>query len=283
MDRLAVEVGELDARGSEDGHVAVGEEVDIARVMENAGHVGRDKRFAFAYADNDRRPGARGNDLVGLGSREDAKGKRTAQALHGKAQGRFEREGSARRCRIFLNLFDEVGDDLGVGLGDEDVTLPGEFALEVEVVFDDAVVDDHDAARAVAMGVGVFFRRPAVGSPACVADAEGALHGILAEDFFKVGQLAGGAAHFEGWTRRIADGNARRVVATIFEPPQAFDDDRNDFLWSNIANNAAHRMIVGVCFRFQGSGVRGQGSGVRDVLSEERARSGDEARGSGSM
>ena len=44
----AVEVGEGDAGGSEDGEFAVGEEVDVARVVEDAGNVGGEEEFAVA-------------------------------------------------------------------------------------------------------------------------------------------------------------------------------------------------------------------------------------------
>ena len=75
-------------------------------------------------------------------------------------------------------VFDEVGDDFGVGFGDEFVALGGELGLEGEVVFDDAVVDDDEGAGAVAVGVGVLLGGAAVGGPAGVADAEGALDGV---------------------------------------------------------------------------------------------------------
>src|SRR6202795_4305684 len=42
LDGLAFKVGEGDTIEREDGHVAVGEEVDVARVVENAGDVGGD-------------------------------------------------------------------------------------------------------------------------------------------------------------------------------------------------------------------------------------------------
>ena len=105
--------------------------------------------------------------------------------------------GSAFGFGVVLDLLDEVGDDFSVGFSDELVALGGELALEVEVVFDDAVVDDDDAAGAVAMGMGVLFGGAAVGGPAGVADAEGALEGMLAEDLLKIGELAGGAAEFK--------------------------------------------------------------------------------------
>ena len=81
LDGLAVKVGELDACRRQDGHVAVGQEVDVARVVQNAGHVGGDKALAFAHADNDRRAEPRGNNLVGLGGRQHAQRKRAREPL----------------------------------------------------------------------------------------------------------------------------------------------------------------------------------------------------------
>ena len=97
LDGLAVEVGELDAVAGEDGHVAVGEEIDIARVVQDAGNVGGDEVFALAHADDDRRAGARGDDLVGLGGGEDAEGKGARQPLDGAAHGSFQAGWACRR------------------------------------------------------------------------------------------------------------------------------------------------------------------------------------------
>ena len=132
--------------------------------------------------------------LSGSADGEDAEREGSGEALDGAADGVFEQDGSACGRGVLLNLLDEVGDDFGVGFGDELVALRGEFALEVEVVFDDAVVDDDDAAGAVAVGMGVLFGGAAVGGPARVADAEGAIERMLAEDFFEIAQLARGAA-----------------------------------------------------------------------------------------
>ena len=191
FDGLAVEVGELDAVGREDGHVPVGEEIDIARVVEDAGDVGGDEIFAFAQADDDGRAGAGGDDLVGLVGGEDADCEGTGEALDGAADGIFERDGRAEAARPRSDLLDEVRDDFGVGFGDELVALGGEFALEREVILDDAVVDDDDAAGAVAVGVGILFGGAAVGGPAGMADAEGAVERMFAEDFFEIASLPG--------------------------------------------------------------------------------------------
>jgi hypothetical protein len=101
------------------------------------------------------------------------------------------------------------------------------------------------------MGMGIFFSGAAMRSPAGVADAKGAHEGMLAENLFKVGKLAGGAANLESRAGWAADRDACRVVAAILEPPQPFDNDGNYFLRTYITDNAAHGTILS-----EGSGAR---------------------------
>ena len=98
LDGLAVEVGELDAFEREDGHVAVGEKVDVARVVEDAGNVGGNEVFALAYADDDGRSGAGGDDLVGLGGGENAESEGAGEVLDGAADGVFKQDGMRRQA-----------------------------------------------------------------------------------------------------------------------------------------------------------------------------------------
>ncbi len=65
-----------------------------------------------------------------------------------------------------------------------------ELALQLEIVFDDAVVDHDDAPGAVAVRVGVLFRGPAMRGPARVANAEGAVERMLAQNLFQIRELA---------------------------------------------------------------------------------------------
>ena len=157
-------VGELDARRRDDRHLLVAEEHDVAGVAENRGNVGGDEELAVAETDDDRRAVADGDDLVGVVGRDQ----------HQREQPAHVEQRPADRVlqAVVLHLpLDEMRDDLGVGLGDEGVPFALQLLLQIEVVLDDAVVDDDDAAGAVAVRVRVLFGRPAVRGPARVADA----------------------------------------------------------------------------------------------------------------
>ena len=94
-------------------------------------------------------------------------------------------------------------DDFGVGFGDKLVALRGELALQVEIIFDNAVVNYDDAAGAVAVRMRVLFSGPAVRGPARVADAERAVERMLAKNLFQIRELARRAPQVEfvapGW------------------------------------------------------------------------------------
>ena len=108
-----------------------------------------------------------------------------------------------------------------------------------DVVFDDAVVHHDDLAGAVAVRMGVLFGGAAVGGPAGVADAVGAIERLQADRLFQVAQLAFGAAHLQSFTV-AGDGDSRRVVAAVFQATQAVDDDGHDAFLANVSNDSAH-------------------------------------------
>ena len=103
----------------------------------------------------------------------------------------------SKESSVFDVLLDQVRDDLGVGLGDEAVVARAQPVFELEVVLDDAVVNDDDAARAVAVRVRVLLGRPPVRRPARVADAVGAVERLQPDRLFEIAQLPFGAAHLE--------------------------------------------------------------------------------------
>jgi hypothetical protein len=141
-------------------------------------------------------------------------------------------------------VLDEVGDDLGVGLGDELVALGDERLLEGQVILDDAVVDHDERARAVAVGVGILLCGAAVGGPPSVADAEGAVHGRALDDGFQVAKLAGSATKLQAAAAVACGvsgyGDAGGVITAIFEATQAFDDGGDNRFRANVSNDSAH-------------------------------------------
>ena len=157
-------VGELDARRRDDRHLLVAEEHDVARVAQDRRNVRGDEELAVAESDDDRRAVAHGDDLVGIVGRDQ----------HQREQAAHVQQRPPHRILepvVFHLALDQVRDDLGVGLGDERVPFLLQLLLQIEVVLDDAVVDDDDAAGAVAMRMRVLFGRAAVRRPARVADA----------------------------------------------------------------------------------------------------------------
>ena len=47
----------------------------------------------------------------------------------------------------------------------------------------------------------------------------------------------------------IDDGEARRIVASVFQPTQAFDDGLDDRLLGDGPENPAHAMLLRLCLK----------------------------------
>jgi hypothetical protein len=88
----------------------------------------------------------------------------------------------------------------------------------------------------------IFFGGPAVGGPACVANAIGAFKGLIAKDFFKILQLAGGAANLQQCAA-AAYGDAGRVIAAVFEPAKTLNDDGNDLFLAYVSDDSTHVLV----------------------------------------
>lgn len=67
--------------------------------------------------------------------------------------------------------------------------------LQIEIIFDDAVVNNGDSPFAVAVGMSIVFGGIAVGGPARMTDPAGSLHGFNPKDAFEIRQFAGTSPH----------------------------------------------------------------------------------------
>src|SRR6266705_2688310 len=90
----------------------------------------------------------------------------------------------------------------------------------------------------------VFFGGSSVRGPAGMADTEGPIHRARANGFFQVAQFALGAPDGE---LRIVTVNRQtgRIVAAILEPLQAFEDNRNRAMRSDVTDDSTHSLIIG--------------------------------------
>ena len=124
---LPVKICELDAVRRDNGHVAVGKKENIAGVMKNRRHIGRNKILVVAQTDHSRRSIASGDNLIRLVGRDHGKRKHSGELLYGLAHGVFQVRPLAIRWRGIF--FDQMSNDFGVGLGREFVPFFGELFL----------------------------------------------------------------------------------------------------------------------------------------------------------
>jgi hypothetical protein len=69
--------------------------------------------------------------------------------------------------------FDQMGQDLGVGVRFQVVAGQDQLVAELEVILDDPVVDQGQLAGAVDVGVGIGFGGATMGGPPGVTDTCG--------------------------------------------------------------------------------------------------------------
>ena len=134
-----------------------------------------------------------------------------------------------------------MSDNFRISFSDELMIFLPQVVLQLEIVFDDAVMNDDHAASAIAMRVGIFFGRTAVRGPTRVAYAVRAIDRIFLQDVFKIAQLAFGPANLQ-LVIFVNSGNAGGVVAAIFKLAQALDDQRHDLFVSDVSDYSTHRI-----------------------------------------
>ena len=136
-----------------------------------------------------------------------------------------------------------MSNDFGIGLGGEAVAFFDQLFLEGDVVLDNAVVHDDDAAGAITVRMRIFLRGAAMRGPAGMANAIGAVDRLQADDFFEVAQLAFGAADLQS-VAVPGNRDAGGVISAIFQPLEPIQNDGHDSLLPHISHNAAHAKLL---------------------------------------
>ena len=217
-------------------------------MVEERGHIGGDEVFVLAQADYGRRSIAGGDDLVRFGNRDHDQCKYPGEFLDRLPDG-FLQQGTLTVSSLQIVLLNQVGDDFRIGFGGELVAFGDQLFLERKIVFDNAVVHDHDGAGAIAVGMGIFLGGAAMRGPARVSDAVGAVERLEADHFFQVAQFTFGAANLQAFA---ASGHrdSGRVVPAVLQLSQALNDDGDDLLLAHISHNSAHWRIRSLMIRW---------------------------------
>ena len=117
-----------------------------------------------------------------------------------------------------------------------------QLTLQLREVLDDAVVHQRNAAAAADMGVGIDVVWLAVGGPAGVADAQraGQIRAVMGQLLENL-QATLGLFHLH--SVRAADGDAGRVITTVFQPLQSVQQNGGGLLTTYITYDSTHIII----------------------------------------
>ena len=245
---LAVASQRLDLKivGPQHDNLKVLQIDDIARVVDQSQRVARQKVFALAHPEHQRTAPPRPDQQI----RDIAVHHRNPVCPVHLAQGQTHRldkmirRGFAELDGVFA---DEMGQHLGVGFGLKNVPLTLQFGAELEVIFDDPVVHQHDASALVGMRVGVLASHGAVRGPAGMGDAAIAVHRFVDHQLRQVLDAANGFADLKRPV--VAQSKPRGIIAAVFQTAQPVQKDGCRLGRTNITDNSAHKRsaILGHC------------------------------------
>ena len=177
--------------------------------------------------------------------------------------------GGTQRVHPLLQMqIDKLRHRFGVGLGGEFLAGRLQLRAQLGVVFDDTVVHDRDPRGRVRMRV-VLGRRPVRG-PSGMADAGRPGQRRAIEGGGEVAQFPLGAAAVDVAIDQRRDAGA--VIAAVFQPAQAVQQQRRRRPRSDHANDAAHVSLASFC-------SRGTPRRIRVLSLAARARSPTRRRG----
>ena len=131
-----------------------------------------------------------------------------------------------------------MGNHLGISFRLEAHTRSRELLTQRAVIFNDPVLNHGDPAASVTMGVGVVLLWLSVRSPAGMTNPAKPRSPLSLHTRGEVLQLSFGtdAVQF----RVLQCGNARGVIAAVFQLPKSFQQERGRISRTNHRNDAAH-------------------------------------------
>ena len=238
LDHVAGLVGVLDTRGRELGKLTVLEHHHVAGGVDKRDDVGGDVGAGLARADDDR------GILTGHGDHAGLVGAHGSQAIGAHHVGAGLAHGGHQVVRLGIRLFDQMREDLGIGLALKVMAAALQLLAQLGEVLDDAVVDDGDATVAAGVGMSVDNGRLAVSGPASMADTAGSVAVDVGKLALQARDLAHAADDVEVSRGTLAylERNARGVIAAILHTLEARDQDVLCNIRAGVADDSAHRI-----------------------------------------
>ena len=250
----ALQRADLEAVALDHGHVVVLQVDGLLRMRDDRLRIAGQEVLALAQPDRQRTAAPRADEHVGHVEvhHRDAVG--ADHLLERRARGFQQPCLGVRAAGLVVELADEVGQDLGVGLRAKLMPRLHERRAEHLVVFDDAVVHERQPAGLVEVRVRVGIVGLAVGGPARVGDADLAGRFVLLQ---QIRERLDAALALAGLDQAAVDGGQPGgVVAAVFEPPQAVEEDGGRGGLADVADDSAHKCVHR---RVNGRGKQGGG------------------------
>ena len=248
LDHVAVEVIEYRLAGRQSGHLQVADIVDLIGVVKDGRDIGSHVGLVVRDSDDHGAVFSGDPDLAGIILEHQLQRVGAADADHGLG----DRVDGADLILLVV-VVHQLDGHFCVRLAVELIAVLEQLVLQLLVVLDDPVVYAHNeglhrsgagpGAVAGDMGVRIRLRRVAVGSPARVADAAGALEGVAAVCLLsQIFELAGGFDHLCQFFT-VSDRNARRVISSVFQLFQTVKQNRRCLVMSCKTNNSTHSKL----------------------------------------
>ncbi len=162
--------------GMEDGHFIVVEIDHAGGVLDDGAGIGSDDVFVLANADDEGTAPSRHDEGFGLILADDGDAVGSFDLMQRRLHGVLKERSAVGQVifgfQLGVEIADQDGQDFGVGLAGEGMSLFGEELLEGDVVFDHAVVNQGDQPAVIGVRMGIDLRGGAVRSPARVGHAQ---------------------------------------------------------------------------------------------------------------
>ena len=209
---------------------AIAHNKGAARMIDNRRNIRSDKILTLAQADNQRIILLRADNLVRLVLTHHHQ---TVGALH-QTQHSFY---GFLKITVIL-ICQQMRYNLTVGFRQELMALSDKLLLQRQIVFDNAVMHNHEAARVIGMRMRVAVRRTAMRRPARMTNAHGARRHIAGQLLAQCVQTAHALVHAD--FAIFINGDTGRVISTIFQLAHAIKQEGSGLVVAYIAHNSTH-------------------------------------------